>query len=134
MTEALYFLRDTHLLDGDHRGWNRAEHRTGSLAVVKSVPTEPCNTRDLVGEVGVVELLELDAILLEHDCIQHLADLIRAQDGLARNRIYLAACAQHRRRAGAKVQVRRLVANEGAQQVLDPVQRAVASGGDTRRL
>ena len=128
MTESLHLLRDPHLFDGDHCCGNRAENGAGSLAVAQRVAAEACQTGDFVGEVAVVDLLELDPIVLEHDSLDHRFDLARGKRCLVRNRRDFAAGAQHRRRARAKVQVRRLIGDERAEEGFHSVQRATAHG------
>ena len=77
MAKALHFLRDSHLFHSDDCRWNGAEDGSRSLAVPERVAAEASEADDLVGEVGVVDVLEFSAILVEHDRREHLIDLFR---------------------------------------------------------
>jgi hypothetical protein len=56
-----------------------------------------------VREIGVVDFLELVAILLEHHRAQHLVDFRGAQYRFIWNRFDLSIQPQHWRRAGAQM-------------------------------
>src|SRR4029079_2605160 len=102
--------------DGDDGSRNGAEYRAGSFAIAQCIAAETGDARDLVGEVGIVDLLELGAVVIEHHRVQHGGDVIGGQHRLVGNRRNLTASAQHRRRSGAQVEVGSLVADEYAQQ------------------
>src|SRR6202008_3312784 len=76
VTQPLHLWRDSHLLDGDHRRRNGAENGTGAVTVAQGVPAKASDALDFVREVGVVDLLELGAIVLEHDRTEHLIDFL----------------------------------------------------------
>ena len=126
VTEALNFLGNSHLLDGDDRRGDGAKYGARSLAVAQRVAAEPGDADDFMSEVGVVDLLEFGAVLLEHDGAEHRVDLLGSEDGLVGQGCDLAAATQHRWRARPEVKIRRLVADERAQQCFDALERAIA--------
>src|SRR5258706_4764787 len=129
VAKALHLLRDAHLLDGYYCRGDGAKYRARSLAFPECVAAEAGDAWNLVREVGVVDLLELGAVLLEHHRVQHHVDVVRGEDGLARNRGDLATGAQQRRRTGTQMQVRRVAAHKRPEKGLDLVERTVAGCG-----
>ncbi len=84
-------------------------------------------------EIGVVDFLELVAVLLEHDRAQHLVDIRGAKRRFIGNRCNLSVQPQHWRRARSQVQIRRLVSDQRPQECFDLFERAVPRRVDTWR-
>src|SRR5512139_659443 len=108
--------RAVELLQRQHLGRNRAEHRACAILLVEGVDAEACQRGDLEREVDFQRLLVHLALAVVHDVVHHSVHVLvleRRQVDAAD----VAADADHRRQAGRKVQVRRLVFDGKCQQL-----------------
>ena len=108
-----------HVLGGHDLGGDDAEDAAYALAVAEEVAAEARHAGDLVGEVGVVALLELPAVPLGRHGQQDALGVGRGHGGASGKGLDLAVVAHLRRRAHAHVQVRGPHLEHGDKQLLD---------------
>src|SRR3546814_3570010 len=67
------------VLEREHLGRNRAEHRTRAAVLVERVDAEARQAGDLEREVDLEELLVVAALLVRHDVVHQRMDLLVVQ-------------------------------------------------------
>ena len=106
VAEALQLLAESELFDRDDLRRDDAEDRAGAVVVAERVAAEARDAGDLVGEVGVVELLVLLPVPLRHDRADHqLEPVVARAAGWSVEPLHLAVAANDRRLADAQMEV-----------------------------
>src|SRR5690606_7619912 len=96
---------------------HHSEHRGAPVLLLEGVHTEASESA-LVGEVRVVELLELAPLLLRHDLTYHELHLFGRERGVI-DALELSVYTEHRGDTDRNVQVRALELNEELEELVD---------------